>query len=298
MTLRVTSAREAKLLSLLRRELGLSSGLIRRLKPQNAFYVNGEAAHTDHPVAIGDEILVCLDEAQPETYAPEPGALEILYEDEWLLAADKPGGLLIHPSSARNSGTLANYLLHYYCQTGQSCAVHPVSRLDRDTFGVVLFAKNAHVHAKMCELSRGGQIEKCYRAAVFGAPEASEGVVQAPIARCAGRSLLRCISPEGKPARTEYRLLSSHGGASLLELRPITGRTHQLRLHCAFLGCPILGDGQYANAQSAAFSARYGLVGQLLCAKSLRFVHPMTGLPIEIYSKAEISLDFPDRTIV
>lgn len=298
MELRVTAAREAKLLSLLRRELGLSSGLIRRLKPRNAFFVNGEAAHTDRAVRIGDEITVCMDEPAPQTYPPEAGKIDILFEDEWLLAADKPAEILIHPSAARNTGTLANRLLHYYRETGQSCAVHPVSRLDRDTFGVVLFAKNAHVHAKMCDLSHCGQIEKRYRAAVFGAPEAIEGIIEAPIARLGGQSLLRQIAPEGKPSRSSYRVIDSRGGASLFELRPLTGRTHQLRLHCAFLGCPILGDPQYATDESRAFSERYGLVGQQLCATELRFLHPMTGKMTEIHSNMRVSLDFLEEKTV
>ena len=159
MHLTCTARRSCRLLSLLRRELELSSTLVSRLKFQNAFLVNGRPVHTDHPVVPGDEIRVLLDEAEPD-FPPEPGPLSILYEDECLLALDKPAGCMVHPTFHRNTGTLANYVLSYYQATGQRCGVHPVNRLDRDTFGVVLLAKNAHIHALCCKLLQQGAVEK------------------------------------------------------------------------------------------------------------------------------------------
>ena len=247
MELSCTSQRDARLLSILRRELALSSGLVKRLKYRGAFTVNGEIAHTDFPVKPGDVVRVRLDEDTPD-YPAQDGDLHILYEDDALIAVDKPAGMLVHPSFSRNTGTLANFLLGYYEKTAQPCAVHPVSRLDRDTFGVVLLAKNAHVHAKLCEMSKSGAIEKTYRAAVFGCPPEAEGVIDAPIARVSETSLLRCVRSDGKPARSRYRVLERSPDTALLELHPLTGRTHQLRLHCAHLGCPILGDPQYGTA--------------------------------------------------
>lgn len=291
MELSCISQRDAKLLSILRRELALSSGLVKRLKYRGAFTVNGEIAHTDHPVKIGDTVRVRLDEDTPD-YPAEDGDLHILYEDEALIAVDKPAGMLVHPSFSRNTGTLANRLLGYYQRTGQPCAVHPVSRLDRDTFGVVLLAKNAHFHAKLCEMSKSGAINKTYRALVFGCPPAPEGMIDAPIARVSETSLLRCIREDGKPARSQYRVLASTGAASLLELHPLTGRTHQLRLHCAYLGCPILGDPQYGTEASRVFSQAHGLFYQQLCAASLRFCHPRSEKIVEIHSDFALRLDF------
>lgn len=292
MELTCTSQRDAKLLSILRRELALSSGLVKRLKYRGAFTVNGEIVHTDFPVKPGDVVRVRLDEDVPD-YPAQEGELHILYEDDALIAVDKPAGLLVHPSFSRNTGTLANFLLGYYQKTGQPCAVHPVSRLDRDTFGVVLLAKNAHVHAKLCEMSKAGAIEKTYRAAVFGRPPEAEGVIDAPIARVNETSLLRCVREDGKPARSRYRVLERSPDAALLELHPLTGRTHQLRLHCAHLGCPILGDPQYGTAASRAFSAAHGLFSQQLCAASLRFSHPLSEKTVEIRSDFVVTLDFP-----
>ena len=291
MEIRCTAAREAKLLSILRQELSMSSTLVKRLKFQNAYRVNGVPARTDYLVKPGDVVTVRLDEPTP-VYPAEDGDLHIVYEDDSLIAADKPAGMLVHPSSARNTGTLANRLTAYYQRTGQPCAIHPVSRLDRDTFGVVLLAKNAHVHALMCALSKAGEIEKTYHALVCGRPPAAEGILDAPIARKAPPSLLRCIREDGKEAKTRYRLLRTDGQLSLLELQPLTGRTHQLRVHCAHFGFPILGDPQYGNEASRALSAQFCLPYQQLCAVQLAFRHPMMGKIVEIRSDLDVGLDF------
>lgn len=279
MILEHTAVRSGKLLSFLRRELGLSSSLVKRLKWRSAFAVNGEAVHTDHPVREGDIITANLSEETPD-FPPEDGELTVLYEDDALLAVDKPAGLLMHPTFYRTEGTLANRLLGYYQKTGQSCAIHPVSRLDRDTFGVTLFAKNAHIHAAMVQAHKEGKIEKTYEALVLGSPSEEQGVWRWPIGRCGGGSLLRQVCEDGQEAVTAYRVLSRTEGTSRLELRPVTGRTHQLRVHCAYAGCPILGDPQYGGEK-----AEFDFPHQQLLAQRLRFFHPVTGEPVEIVSR-------------
>lgn len=266
------AVREGRLSSFLLGELAMSGGLINRLKWGDAIRVDGVPRHTDHRVVPGNIISVRLDEPQPE-YPAEDGALSVLYEDEHLLIVDKPAGMLIHPSRSQNTGTLANLVLGHYRRTGQSSAFHPVTRLDRDTFGVVLLGKNSHIHT----LLQNSQMQKTYEALVFGCPPKAAGRVDAPIARRELPSLLRYIDPSGKPAVTEYRVAERFGEYSRLELRPVTGRTHQLRLHCAHLGCPILGDPQYNTELSSALSAEMGLSYQLLCAKRLELCHPITG---------------------
>lgn len=297
MELNHTAERSARLSSILQNELAMSSTLIKRLKYRDAYLVNGVSVHTDFPVRAGDTVQVLLDEPEPD-YPAEDLPLHILYEDESLIAVEKPAGMLVHPSSATNTGTLANRLIAYYQKTGQHCAVHPVSRLDRDTFGVVLLAKNAHVHALMCEQSKAGSIEKTYHAAVFGVPSAPEGILDAPIARKAPPSLLRVIRVDGKAARTQYRILQTNGDLSVLELHPLTGRTHQLRVHCAHFGFPILGDPQYGSDEAHRFSLACGLSYQQLCAVKLQFSHPLTGKPIEIFSDTDVGLDFlPEKDV-
>lgn len=285
MILTHTAKREGKLLSFLRNELHLSSSLVKRLKWQNAFLVNGERSHTDRKVLPGDIITAILDEQTPE-FPPEFDPVEILYEDEAILAVDKPAGLLMHPSFYRNTGTLANRVLGYYQKTNQPCAVHPVSRLDRDTFGVVLLAKNAHIHAQMMQALKERTIQKTYDALVCGMPP-EEGVWRFPIARKQGESLLREVRPDGQTAETKYQMLETKDGASKLRLWPITGRTHQLRVHCAHAGCPILGDRQYGTEESLALRE---FPHQQLCAVQVDLTHPVTGFPMTIRSKQGVFL--------
>lgn len=266
------ASRSGVLSSFLRGELGMSSGLINRLKWGDAIQVNGIPVHTNHPVAAGDRITVRMEEETPE-YPAEDGELTVLYEDDYLLAVEKPAGMLIHPSHSQFGGTLANRVMGYYQRTGQRCAFHPLTRLDRDTFGIVLLAKNSHIHA----LLQAQKPRKTYHALVYGSPPMEQGIVEAPIARKPLPSLLREINPAGKPCRTEYRVMERTGETCKLELHPITGRTHQLRLHCAYLGCPIVGDPQYGSEESKAYSDGIGVYTQQLCAKRLELNHPIIG---------------------
>ena len=239
-------------------------------------------------MALGDVITVSLPDAVSE-YPAEDGPLTVLYEDEHLLAVDKPAGMLIHPSRSCNSGTLANLVQGYYRRTGQCCAFHPMTRLDRDTFGVVLLAKNAHIHALLNQLHNRGQLRKIYYARTFGGPAEGEGIIRAPIARKPLPSLLREVRPEGKPSVTEYRVLERGEKLCKLELRPVTGRTHQLRVHCAYMGWPILGDPQYGSEASKTYSAAVGIHTQQLCAVRLEFLHPMTGEKRVIQSLLDVA---------
>ncbi len=257
----------------------MSAGLMNRLKWQEKLFVNGIPQHTDFAVKPGDVITVPLDEPEPE-YPAEEGPLEILYEDEHILAVDKPAGMLIHPSRSRLTGTLANLVLGYYQKTGQASAFHPLTRLDRDTFGIVLLAKNSHIHA----LISAAPLEKTYEALVYGCLPQREGQIDAPIARLPLPSLLRQVDPQGKPCLTQYRVMEVYDGYSRVSLTPVTGRTHQLRVHCAHLGCPILGDPQYGTEESLKLSAALGYTHQQLCAKTLAFSHPITKAPLVLKS--------------
>lgn len=277
------ATRAGRLSSFLKEELKMSTGLINRLKWYDRIQVNGAPQHTDYSVKAGDRITVLMEEPKPE-YPPEEGPLTVLYEDTAFLAVDKPAGMLIHPSRSCFCGTLANLVLGYYQKTGQSCAFHPITRLDRDTFGIVLLAKNSHIHARMQETP----LRKTYHARVFHTPEADCGSIDVPIARRPLPSLLRYADPSGKPSLTRYTVLQRQENTGKLALEPITGRTHQLRVHCAHMGWPILGDPQYGSEASRAFSADLGLTYQQLCAKRLEFVHPITGQDLCLESKMDV----------
>jgi 23S rRNA pseudouridine1911/1915/1917 synthase len=196
--------------------------------------------------------------------------------------------MLIHPSRSRLTGTLANFVLGYYQKTGQNCAFHPITRLDRDTFGVVLLAKNSHVHAILNETHNQGLLQKTYHALVYGGPDGEEGTIDAPIARRPLPSLLRYVNQDGKPSLTKFRVLERFAGYTKLALQPVTGRTHQLRVHCAHRGFPILGDPQYGTAASQALSGELGYTTQQLCAKTLEFTHPLTGQCLCLESAMEV----------
>ncbi len=275
MELTYTAAQEGQLSTLLKEQLQLSAGLINRLKWQQRLLVNGTPQFTNYSVKSGDIITVLLDEPLPD-YPAEDGDLTILYEDDFFLAVDKPAGILIHPSRSQYTGTLANLVVGYYRRTNQNCAFHPITRLDRDTFGIVLLAKNAHAHGAMQQAS----FQKIYHALVHGCPMQIQGIIDAPIARRPLPSLLRYIHPSGKPSVTEYWVLEKRNNLCKLALKPITGRTHQLRVHCAYMGFPIVGDPQYGTEEDSG--------GQMLCAKRLEFIHPITHASVVLESQMDV----------
>ena len=279
MELKHTAKRDGRLSSFLKEEMKMSTGLVNRLKWQQKIFVNGEPQHNDFAVKTGDVITAVLDDEQPN-YPPQQGNLTILYEDDHLIAVDKPAGMLIHPSHSCNTGTLANFVLGYYQRTGQNSAFHPITRLDRDTFGIVLLAKNSHAHGLM----QRTLLQKTYHALTFGGPAEDSGIIDAPIGRKPLPSLLREVTPEGKPSLTRFQVLERKDSVCKLALEPVTGRTHQLRVHCAYMGFPILGDPQYGSEESRAFSGIYKLESQQLLAKSVEFIHPILGSSMTLES--------------
>ncbi len=277
-----------RLSEFLKGEMRMSAGLMNRLKWTERILVNGKPERTNYQVQEGDRITVKLDEPTPE-YPAEDMPLSIRYEDAHILVVDKPAGMLIHPSRHRNTGTLANGILGYYQKTGQACAFHPVTRLDRDTFGLVLLAKNSHVHRLLNDMHAEGTLQKIYHGLVYGRPENACGEITAPILRCPLPSLLRKVDPAGQACHTKYEILENRENRSLLALTPMTGRTHQLRVHCAYIGCPILGDPQYGSPESMELSRSMGLSYQQLCAKELVFSHPVTGNAMHLVSGLEVA---------
>ena len=278
MELTYTATREGRLSTFLRDEMKMSSGLMNRLKWQQKIFVNGSPEHNDYQVKVGDVISVPLDEEEPE-FPAEDGPLTILYEDEYLLAVDKPAGMLIHPSRSRFDGTLANFVAGYYRRTGQKSAFHPLTRLDRDTFGIVLLTKNAHIHS----LLQQTQVRKTYHALTLGGPDTDTGIIDAPIGRKELPSLLREVREDGKESVTEFEVLE-RGALCKLALHPITGRTHQLRVHCAYMGWPIIGDPQYGGERAM----EYEWTSQALCARELEFEHPVTGEHLVLTSGMDV----------
>jgi len=206
--------------------------------------------------------------------------LDVLYEDDFCLVADKPAGLAVHPEGGGPSeGTLAGAVAFHYAATGQKVAVRHIHRLDRMTSGPVLYAKNAFAQAKLDEQMRKRTIRRTYLAVVHGIPEQPRGTVSAPIGRDRHVSGKRRVSPGGQPAVTHYELVEAFpaAGASLLRLRLETGRTHQVRVHLAHIGHPVIGDALYGRPDPRI--GRQALHGERLC-----FLHPFTGEEVETVS--------------
>ncbi len=265
--------------SVLRGSLRLSAAQLRRLKAADALFVGGERSLPTRPVRQGDELKLMLTEPEP-AFPPEEGPLTVLFEDEHLLAVDKPRGIILHPTHSRFTGTLANLAWgRIRASGGDGC--HAVNRLDRDTGGVVLFAKNAWA----CSLMAGAVEDKCYLAVVYGVPGAAEGCIDFPIRRLSEQDMKRVCAPDGQNARTDWRLLETREGLSLLELRLFTGRTHQIRVHCAAMGWPLLGDRLYGTEASLARSDALKETMQALWCTRLTFRHPADGRAVTLTAR-------------
>ena len=194
----------------------------------------------------------------------------IAYEDDYLLIIDKPAGMLVHPTVNEWGCTLYDYVTEYYARKNITANIHPVSRLDRHTSGLVIFAKEPIIQHWLSQQ----QMDKEYLAIVTGELPADEGIIEAPIARKEGSIIERCVNEKGKYAKTSYKLLSKRNGLSLVQLKLFTGRTHQIRVHMAHIGCPLFMDNLYGTPGPQSRHA--------LHAFKLRFIHPVSDTPVEI----------------
>ena len=276
-----------KVYTILRRELMISDTLTRRLKRTGAIRVDGAPVFTDRCLGPGETLAVDIAAAeQPCDLVPEEGTLSILYEDTGLLAVNKPSGILTHPSRYRYTGTLANLAAGYLERTTGDGRCHAVNRLDRDTSGIVLFARNSYMKARAAEALDAPDVRKEYLALVSGVMEPETGTVELPIRRLREGDMLRVVAPDGQRAVTHYETVGygfSQGDAvSLLLLTLETGRTHQIRVHCLAMGHPVLGDHLYRTEASGALSARLGITVSALHARRLIFKEPVTQRPLVI----------------
>lgn len=271
-----------KVYTVLRRELRFSDTMTRRLKQAGAILVDGAPVFTDYRLQAGETLTVDIGAAEPASdVVPEEGHLDILYEDDGLLAANKPPGMLTHPSRARYTGTLANLVAGYLLRTACDSRCHAVNRLDRDTSGIVLFAKNSYMKALASEALATPDAKKEYHALVYGAVEPKAGTIDLPIRRLREGDMLRVVADDGQRAVTHYesvgRAFYPGGTVSLLRLTLETGRTHQIRVHSLALEHPVLGDHLYFSEKSRALSAQLGIESSALHARQLIFREPLSG---------------------
>lgn len=276
----------------LRRELGFSNRLLARLKQdERGILVDGERVTVRYPLRRGQRLTLAVeDRSQSETILPVDLPVSVLYEDEFLWGVNKPPEMPTHPSHGHYDDTLANALAWYAAQRGEPFVFRPVNRLDRNTSGVVLIARDQRAAGVLARTMQQRQMKKRYLALLDGELYPDAGTLSAPIRRRAESIIFRevCGEGEGDEAITAWRVLARDGGYTLVEASPETGRTHQLRVHFAHLGCPIHGDDLYGNAAE-------DMPRQALHASTLTFPHPVTGE--EVMLKAPLPEDFRNLLI-
>jgi 23S rRNA pseudouridine1911/1915/1917 synthase len=263
---------------------------VRRLIDGNRVHVNEGPAKPATLVRSGDRLTVDEPPPRPLELEPEAIPLDVVFEDRHLIVLNKPADLIIHPAAGRRSGTLVNALLQH-CDdlSGIGGFERPgiVHRLDRDTSGIMVVAKSEKAHLALAMAFRNRQVEKTYLGACYGVPQQGEGIVEAPIGRHPRERKQMAVVPTGRSARTLYSVEERFEGSALLHCRPITGRTHQIRVHMAHVGHALVGDPLYAGRQWRNLahprhrSACRDFPRQALHAWRLSFTHPATKKPVE-----------------
>lgn len=265
----------------LQNSMEISSSLLKKLKETpGGLTVNGVERRVDFILSPGDHAAVKIIEGASARIEPQPGELEILYEDEDLIAVNKPPGMATHISKDHYDRTLSNLLLYYLNRNGSPHTFHGVTRLDKMTAGIVLAAKNAYVHHLLEQQLRQKQLHKEYECIVPGGFDRPAGIIEAPIRRAEGSVITRCVAADGKYAFTKYQVLHQNADRALIRVFPITGRTHQIRVHMAYINHPLAGDELYGGG-SGGFS---------LCCTKLEFIHPITKIPLQITAPRNFQL--------
>lgn len=280
----------------MRERLGVSRRLFVRLKQSDeGLTINGERAFPSYRLTAGDVVEFRMERESSEDIYPQPMELDIVFEDEHLLVLNKPAGIIVHPTTGHYMNTLANGVMHYWREKGESCRFRPVHRLDEDTSGLVIVAKHPYAHQQLSVQMSEGAVEKKYRAYVYGRPPADEGEVNAPIGRLPEDPHRRAVLEDGAPSLTFYRVAEAYPcGAAALDVRLGTGRTHQIRVHLGYVGCPLIGDAYYADPawERTELAARLaGVIGrQALHASLLAFRHPVTDEPLTLQASLPADL--------
>lgn len=263
----------------MRRRMGISRKHLSRLKLTDGVKLNSESVYVSVPVQPGDQVMALMEAEESDDILPQPMDLSILYEDEDILLLDKSPGIIVHPTHGHYTGTLANGVMHYWQSKGEKHRFRPVHRLDQETTGVLLIAKNKHAHHALSEQWQRNEVTKEYWAIVHGQLANDHGIIDAPIDRSPDDRKYRIVISTGYPSITHYWLEKRYSQATWVRIRLETGRTHQIRVHMKHIGHPLVGDHFYGQSEEEITMERHALH-----AYRLRFRHPRTGDAMDIQS--------------
>ena len=254
----------------------ISRSFAQKLIENQQVTINGKNEKASYKVCAGDNIQVDVPEAQGTKLKAQDIPVDVVYEDKDIIVVNKPKGMVVHPANGNPDGTLVNAILAM-CKdslSGIGGEIRPgiVHRLDKDTSGLLIIAKNDEAHVKMSKQIQDRLVTKKYIALVRGVVKDDEATIDMPIARSKIDRKKMAVDKDGKQAVTHFKVIKRYRGYTLLEIKIDTGRTHQIRVHMAKIGYPVVGDMVYSNGRN-----EFGVEGQMLHAKSLEFSHPITG---------------------
>ena len=250
-------------------EFNISARLRSKLIRLKCIYKNSAVADTRDYVSTGDIITISFDYSEDNSnIVPTKMALDIIYEDSWLIVVNKPAGIPVHPSILHYTDSLSNGLCYYFNSIGLNKKIRPVNRLDLNTSGLVVFAKCEYVQEQLSFQMQNDRFKKEYICLVSGHLEKKSGIINLPIARKPGSIIERCIDKNGQPSITEFTVLKEFDEYSLVKCILKTGRTHQIRVHFSYIGNPLLGDSLYGSSSNL-------ITRQALHSYTIGFIHPI-----------------------
>ena len=263
--------------------IGISHGLFASIKMCGCIMLNSAPVMANHLVHTGDTITIRLRDDDPEIIPPDEGPVNIVYMDEDIMIIDKQAPLACQRSPRQPPNALENRLAHRFA--GEAFVFRPVNRLDKGTSGLMMAALHPHAQKVMQAALHTPDFEREYLAILCGILSPISGTIAAPIGKAEGATICRVVVPDGKPSITHYETIRAHGGLSLVRLRLETGRTHQIRVHAAHMGCPVLGDFLYGT-EDARLPGRFALH-----SAAIRFKHPINGDAMAFTSQLPESLN-------
>ena len=263
------------------KNINLSRTAIKRLLDEGKILVNGKKQKPSYKPEVGDIITIEIPEPEEVELKPQDIPIDIIYEDKDIIVVNKPKGMVVHPANGNPDGTLVNAILAK-CKdslSGIGGEIRPgiVHRLDKDTSGLLIIAKNDQAHINMSKQIQDRKVIKKYIALVKGVIGENTATIDMPIARSTKDRKKMAVDKNGKEAITHYKVVQRYDKYTLLEIKIDTGRTHQIRVHMAYIGHPVVGDLQYSNGKN-----EFGIEGQMLHSKYLEFDHPITGKRLKL----------------